>query len=405
MPGRGEATRVVGLDFVSFYTAGSAVREGRAGDLYKLDAVRRFQAVLEEREGIAIGKHYAPWWNPPFYALLFVPLAGMSFHLALWVWLIGNVVCGGIACWLLCRMLPEGAGWKLRGLVPVLMALSMPFMQNMTHGQNSCTSLLILTGVVWFWRAGRAWPAGMVAGLLFYKPQLAVVVVGMMVLDLGWRAAAGVVVTGAGLLVVSLVVLPGAMGDFLSVVPDNLHFVQEQSVYPWARHVTFKGFWRVLLQGEAVGPTRMGVNVLSVLGMGMVGTTLLKAVLTRRGIGLSALRRDRVIAATIAATPLLMPFYFDYDLLLLAIPAVLLAREIIVEPQINMADRILIALFATLYGWLLINPDVAEQTRVNLAVVLLAGVAGLLIRRVNGQAAASCVSVVRPPVLSSPIPS
>jgi len=160
----------------------------------------------------------------------------------------------------------------------------------------------------------------MVAGLLFYKPQLAVVVVGMMVLDLGWRAAAGVVVTGAGLLVVSLVVLPGAMGDFLSVVPDNLHFVQEQSVYPWARHVTFKGFWRVLLQGEAVGPTRMGVNVLSVLGMGMVGTTLLKAVLTRRGIGLSALRRGRGIAATIAATPLLMPFYFDYDLLLLADP-------------------------------------------------------------------------------------
>jgi len=116
MPGRGEATRVVGLDFVSFYTAGSAVREGRAGDLYKLDAVRRFQAVLEEREGIAIGKHYAPWWNPPFYALLFVPLAGMSFHLALWVWLIGNVVCGGIACWLLLQDAAGGGGVEVAGV-------------------------------------------------------------------------------------------------------------------------------------------------------------------------------------------------------------------------------------------------------------------------------------------------
>ena len=41
----------------------------------------------------------------------------------------------------------------------------------------------------------------------------------------------------------------------------------------------------------------------------------------------AAVRRDRLIAAAIAATPLLMPFYFDYDQLLLAIPAVLLAAE------------------------------------------------------------------------------
>ena len=35
----------------------------------------------------------------------------------------------------------------------------------------------------------------------------------------------------------------------------------------------------------------------------------------RRRVG-----RDRLIAATIVATPLLMPFYFDYDLLLLSVP-------------------------------------------------------------------------------------
>src|SRR2546430_4183331 len=36
---------------------------------------------------------------------------------------------------------------------------------------------------------------------------------------------------------------------------------------------------------------------------------------------------DRAIAATIAAMPLLMPFYFDYDLLLLAVPATLYAAR------------------------------------------------------------------------------
>ena len=37
--------------------------------------------------------------------------------------------------------------------------------------------------------------------------------------------------------------------------------------------------------------------------------------------------RDRLIAGTVAATPVLMPFYFDYDLLLLAVPAALFAAD------------------------------------------------------------------------------
>ena len=42
----------------------------------------------------------------------------------------------------------------------------------------------------------------------------------------------------------------------------------------------------------------------------------------------------------IVAMPLLMPFYFDYDLLLLAVPAVLLAGEILAMPPGATIDRI-----------------------------------------------------------------
>ena len=77
-----------------------------------------------------------------------------------------------------------------------------------------------------------------------------------------------------------------------------------------------------------------------------------------------AIRCDRLIAATIVAMPLLMPFYFDYDLLLLAVPAVLLASEIASRPPgcaLSSSDRRLIGFWIALYLWLMINPVLAPR--------------------------------------------
>jgi hypothetical protein len=221
-----------------------------------------------------------------------------------------------------------------------------------------------------------------VAGLLCYKPQLAVVFAGIMILDLGWCAAAGVFITGTTLLLINLVVMPGTLSDFLHQVPANLSYVQEQSVYPWTRHVTFKAFLRLVIQGEAIAKTRTAVTVLSAIGIGAYGVMLARAVIKNRG---SSANRDRLIAATIAVTPLVMPFYFDYDLLLLAVPATLLAVELIgsADSRETKLNRWLIGLFAVFYTVLMFNPDVAEATRVNLAVPILGGIGLLMIWRAN----------------------
>ena len=50
---------------------------------------------------------------------------------------------------------------------------------------------------------------GMIAGLLFYKPQLGTVVAAVLVLTLGWRALLGVVITGAVLTLITIVTMPG----------------------------------------------------------------------------------------------------------------------------------------------------------------------------------------------------
>jgi len=71
--------------------------------------------------------------------------------------------------------------------------------------------------------------------------------------------------------------------------------------------------------------------------------------------------------------PLLMPFYFDYDLLLLSAAAVLVARE--------QSERAVTTTWIVLAGWLVVNSSVARWTHVNGTVILLTALAAMLIRR------------------------
>src|SRR6185436_1973775 len=182
----------VGHDFLAFYTAGHFLREGQATRMYDLEAVRRFQKEVGEANHLELKKEsFGPFWNPPFYAWIFVPLAGLPFRTALAVWWGINLVCLAGAVILLCRMLSEGGDWRIIGLVPAILLNSLPFHQALNHGQNTFGSLLILSATVWFWRKGSALWAGMICGLLFYKPQLGAIVAVVLVLSLGWRALAG----------------------------------------------------------------------------------------------------------------------------------------------------------------------------------------------------------------------
>lgn len=377
------------LDFIAFYTGGTMVAEGRHRDLFDLHAVKKTQDAIAAREGADLGTAIGPWWNPPFYAWVFVPLAKLPFGTATAVWVLFNVACAAAACGMLIRMLPPGLGWRTYALVPVLTALSVPFIHAVTHGQNACTSLLIVTLVVAAWRANRPLLAGLIAGLMAYKPQHAVVLGGVLALSTGWRAILGLAITGATLLAVTLITLPGSLGDFLTKVPQNLRFVQEVSPYLWDRHATFKAFWRLLLQGQDVGPPAAIVSLLTACCTAVLAVMLLRLTpLAKFANPFAADRRgpdhrDRLIAATFLATPLLMPFYFDYDLLMLAVPAVLLAGLKLRTGQMIDGGRVDLAircLFPAAFAWMLLNADVAERSHVNGAVLLLAAIAVLAAR-------------------------
>ena len=162
---------------------------------------------------------------------------------------------------------------------------------------------------------------------------------------------------------------PGALSDYLHRMPVNLHVMQVEHPYLWERHVTFKGFWRLLVQGRGPGETGVATHLLTVVtALPFAAGLLLATWRSRRAATPSA----ELLAATVATTPLLMPFFFDYDLLLLAVPAAMATRH----P----------GLWSALYLVLFVNPYVAPALRLNLVVPLLACVAGsTLVRAVRNQ--------------------
>ncbi|HWE04341.1 MAG TPA: glycosyltransferase family 87 protein [Tepidisphaeraceae bacterium] len=358
--------------------------------MYDRAAISAVETQVIADANLDMDPRYGPWLNPPFFAWFFVPLAALPYRQAALIFLVLNTALLIISLKLLTQMVVArspgesfaGAAsrkdWRTLALVPFLTLLPLPVLQAMGHQQNTFISLFLLIVAVTCWRQGKAFSAGAVAGLLFFKPQLAALFAGVMAVALGWRAIAGLCVTGAALLCVTLVTMPGSLGDFFHQLPPILHWLQMESPYNWARQVTPQSFWRILIQGHVRGETSAPVEALWWLTSGAIGMAMISAVRRSLRGPQSQTARDRLIAAAVVSMPLLMPYYMDYDLLLLAVPAVLFAAEWVREPDgITRSDHWL------LYAWIAygleshFNPGLAGDSRFNLTAPLLAAIAGL----------------------------
>ena len=216
-PEKAVTTDMLGMDFLPFYASGALARTGRADLLYDIPAVAAFEHETARPLGLDLGKHFGPFWNPPFYAWVFAPLSMLPYRQALAVWTLMNVAALIASIFLLMGMLPKGTTWRSSLLVPLLMLVSIPFIQAISHGQNTFTSLLLLCAVVVAWRARRAVWAGAFCGLLCYKPQHAAVLGAVLTLSLGRRSLLGLGTVVLALMLMTELTMPGAMADCSTV--------------------------------------------------------------------------------------------------------------------------------------------------------------------------------------------
>jgi hypothetical protein len=180
----------LGRDFLVFYAAGRMVREGDGARLYDPRAQSAMQdSVLApgRREGMGY------FTNPAPLAAAYTPLASLPYRTAFLfhTGLMALLVVAGVRA--LRGVMPGLAPhW---GLAALLGLLWFPLLNAVTGGQNTASSFALLavayTGTV------RRMPsvAGAALGLLLYKPQLALPLLGLLLLRREYRTGSAAAVT------------------------------------------------------------------------------------------------------------------------------------------------------------------------------------------------------------------
>ncbi|MCX7691114.1 glycosyltransferase 87 family protein [Thermoflexus sp.] len=178
---RGGLGGIIGSDFITLYGAGLLYRES-AARLYDFAAQAGVQAAL-----IAPTPYPGlnPFISPPYVAMACGLLTFLPLLPAFLLWNGLTALWTLHAARMLWRIVPLDA--KASGLsfaqMAILMLSFFPFLAGWRVGQNHGLTLWLATGVLMAQRAGRPMLAGLLAGLLLYKPQF---VLGFLILWLAW---------------------------------------------------------------------------------------------------------------------------------------------------------------------------------------------------------------------------
>lgn len=348
----------IGTDFSSFYAAGSLVLDGRAGDVYNMAAHH-----AREQQIFGPATPYYGWLYPPIFLLLATPLAAMPYPVALAVWQISSfafylAVIGFIVGGLGKRGTAISQTWLVvaAGFPAVLI--------NLGHGQNGFLTAGLF-GAALLVLPSRQLLAGVLFGLLAYKPQFALVIPIALLAAGQWRA-----ILAAGITVIALVGLTSLIFGF------DL----------WLAFAASTGTSRKLLleQGD-VGFEKLQSVFAAVrmwgggiaLAYAIQGIVSVVVVCGTAWIWLSAYNRDLKSALLVVATLLASPHVLDYDLVVLAV-----AMAFFVRYGMRYGFRSFeISLLATAWMVPLLSRGIAGLTGIPLGLLVLMALFVFILRR------------------------
>ena len=309
-----------GSDFFVFYSAARFVWEGGpAAALYDVAALKDLQMGLGAG---AAGIH--PFNYPPTYIFIVLPLALLFHAPALLVWQLATALGLALAAWL--------AG--LRRLEILALMVAPAAMVNVSAGQNGfLTSALLIGGLALIDR--RPLVAGTLFGLLTFKPHLGLLIPIALLARRSWRVIFAAV-AAAGVLAGSSLIVFG---------PET-----------WTAYLGFAGTFRHMAEAQADN-SFMTYSATALIGARVAGLApgaayTIQALLSL-AVGVVVYRIYRTTAEPARRLPVLLsgvmlasPFGFLYDLPVLGLAIILLARRGLREGFLPYERLILLA------GWL-----------------------------------------------------
>jgi alpha-1,2-mannosyltransferase len=334
--------RPLGTDFSNVYAAGTYVRDREPAAPF--DPAKQF---ARERAIFGAATQFYGWHYPPFFLGLAALFALMPYALALAIW-------QGMTLVLYLWMMRETATAR-RDYLPLLLALAFPAVFiNLGHGHNGFLTAALMGGAL-LQLDGRPVLAGVLFGLLAYKPQFGLLVPLVLIVSGRWHAFAAAAVTVAAL--TALVTL--AFGtEVWRAFLDSMSFTRD-----------------VVLERGDTGWHKIQ-SVFSWVRMWGGGVTLAYAMQGAVSVAVAAalvwLWRSRVpfawqAAGLLVGTLLATPYSLDYDLMLLAPAIALLAAGGMTRGFAPWEKTLLAAL------WIvpLVARSVAQATLIPLAVPAL----------------------------------
>jgi alpha-1,2-mannosyltransferase len=239
--------RPLGTDFSNVYAAGTYVLGGNAAAAF--DPVQQF---ARERAIFGAATQFYGWHYPPFFLFVAAALAWMPYGLALAVWqavTLGLYLLAIRAIVMTPTRQPSAPDPLSRGgkvtAEWLLLALAFPaVLINVGHGQNGFLTAALVGGALVLLDR-RPLFAGILLGLLVYKPQYGLLLPLVLIASGRWRCFAAAAATVVVLTVATTLVFGAsvwhaffAFSEFTrSVVLEqgNTGWYKIQSVFSWAR--------------------------------------------------------------------------------------------------------------------------------------------------------------------------
>ena len=340
----------VGTDFSNVYAAGVLTWQGHPADAYEPALQHAAEkAVFAGREVPFYGWHY-----PPFFLAVAFLVAAIPYGAGLAIWLLAS---GAAYLAAIRAILPRSGTLLIAAAFPAVLV-------NIGHGQNGFLTTALLGGAL-NWLDRRPWLAGILIGLLAYKPQFGVLIPLALIASGRWNTIMAAAATIAALIAVSVATLGTGVWQAFAA---SMHFTQtivlEQGDTGWEKIQSI--FSAARMWGAAV-PTAYAIQ----------GALFVTLAATIAWLWHSDAAFELKAAALAAGSLLATPYVLDYDLVVLALSIAYLARHGLRYGFGHFEISLLAA------AWIvpLLSRGVAGHTGIPLGLMVLLAVYGFILRR------------------------
>ena len=340
----------VGTDFSNVYAAGELTWQGKPADAYD-------PALQHAAEKAAFGGREVPfygWHYPPFFFAIAFLVAAFPY-----AW--------GLALWLAASLAAYLAA--IRAILPrpetLLIATAFPAVfVNVGHGQNGFLTAALLGGALQLLDR-RPWLAGVLIGLLAYKPQFGVLIPIALLASRRWSSIVAAVATIAALVAISFATLgAGVWHAFVDSMNFTQAIVLEQGGTGWEK-----------IQSIFSAARNWGADIKTAYAIQTSLAVMLAATLAWlwRSDAAFELKASALATASLLATP----YVLDYDLVVLAVAIAFFARHGFARGFRD--DEI--SLLAAAWIVPLLSRGVAGATGIPLGLIVMLALYGFTLKR------------------------